>query len=275
MIKFFRRIRQQLLSQNRFSKYLLYAMGEIVLVVIGILIALSINNWNQTKQDERNACIYLSNLIIDLQYQLLNIENQFDFEQEVVQNSEELLSSYRSNNAFIVDDAFSQQLSILNNRLTFKIANSTFEELLSSGNTKLFENESLKTSLLAYFKDIERDKQVITQNNLYVDNHFAPMALEISTHYMPNLHIDGFKEIINQGFLDRGNNVPLMNKRKAYDIINRKLKSSEYELKLLNEITYRYRTSAVHLSITHELKSKTENLLRTIKLELKECSSYD
>jgi len=43
MLKFFRRIRQELLSENHFSKYLLYALGEILLVVIGILIALQVN----------------------------------------------------------------------------------------------------------------------------------------------------------------------------------------------------------------------------------------
>ena len=52
MIKFFRKIRQQLLTENRFSKYLLYAIGEIVLVVIGILIALQINNWNEAQKQE-------------------------------------------------------------------------------------------------------------------------------------------------------------------------------------------------------------------------------
>ena len=46
MIKFFRRIRHQLLSENKFSKYLLYAIGEIVLVVAGILIAIQLNNLN-------------------------------------------------------------------------------------------------------------------------------------------------------------------------------------------------------------------------------------
>jgi len=49
MIKFFRHIRKQLLTENKFSKYLIYAVGEIVLVVIGILIALSINNWNEER----------------------------------------------------------------------------------------------------------------------------------------------------------------------------------------------------------------------------------
>ena len=54
MIKFFRRIRQQLLVENKTGKYLKYAIGEIVLVVIGILIALSINNWN-TQQNKNKA----------------------------------------------------------------------------------------------------------------------------------------------------------------------------------------------------------------------------
>ena len=52
MIKFFRHIRQQLLSENKFSKYLLYAIGEIILVVIGILIALQLNNLNENKKND-------------------------------------------------------------------------------------------------------------------------------------------------------------------------------------------------------------------------------
>lgn len=53
MIKFFRKIRQQLLSENRFRKYFTYAFGEIILVVIGILIALQVNNWNQNRIQEK------------------------------------------------------------------------------------------------------------------------------------------------------------------------------------------------------------------------------
>ncbi|NNC50522.1 MAG: hypothetical protein HKN51_05370 [Saprospiraceae bacterium] len=52
MIKFFRKIRQKMLTENKFSKYLLYAIGEIILVVIGILIALQINNWNENRKQQ-------------------------------------------------------------------------------------------------------------------------------------------------------------------------------------------------------------------------------
>ena len=67
MIKFFRHIRQSLIMENKTGKYLKYAIGEIVLVVIGILIALQINNWNENRKSN-NARIYYSHaLIADLQ----------------------------------------------------------------------------------------------------------------------------------------------------------------------------------------------------------------
>jgi hypothetical protein len=66
MIKFFRRIRQKLLSENNFSRYLLYAIGEIFLVVIGILIALSINNWNENRKHDNAEKVFLSGIKSDL-----------------------------------------------------------------------------------------------------------------------------------------------------------------------------------------------------------------
>ncbi len=67
MIKFFRKIRQRLLTENKFSKYLLYAIGEIALVVIGILIALSINNWNEGRKIQDLVKSQLLNLASSLE----------------------------------------------------------------------------------------------------------------------------------------------------------------------------------------------------------------
>lgn len=66
MIKFFRKIRLRLLAENRFSKYLLYAIGEIILVVIGILIALQINNRNEDRKNRIREVSYLENLKEDI-----------------------------------------------------------------------------------------------------------------------------------------------------------------------------------------------------------------
>jgi hypothetical protein len=73
MIKFFRKIRQNLLTENRYSKYLLYAIGEIALVMIGILLALQINNWNEDKKNQILVKTYVSNLIENLIIDSTNI----------------------------------------------------------------------------------------------------------------------------------------------------------------------------------------------------------
>ena len=67
MINFFRKIRQNLLSEGKTGKYLKYAIGEIILVVIGILIALSINNWNTERINNNRVKQYVKSLVQDLE----------------------------------------------------------------------------------------------------------------------------------------------------------------------------------------------------------------
>ena len=73
MLKIFRKIRQQLLSENNFSKYLLYAAGEILLVMIGILLALQVNNWNEHRKNVHKEQTYLQNIKSDLAIELENL----------------------------------------------------------------------------------------------------------------------------------------------------------------------------------------------------------
>ena len=77
MIKFFRKISQRLLSENKFNKYLFYAIGEIVLVVIGILIALQINNWNEQYKNNKKLKAFI------LQYKDELIINKRIFNAEI------------------------------------------------------------------------------------------------------------------------------------------------------------------------------------------------
>ena len=74
MLRFFRQIRQRLLTDNKFSKYLLYAIGEILLVVLGILIALQIDNWNEQKAINRDINHYLSALIKDMKLDIGSLQ---------------------------------------------------------------------------------------------------------------------------------------------------------------------------------------------------------
>lgn len=67
MLRFFRTLRQRLLNENKVSKYLLYAIGEILLVVIGILIALQVDNWNEERKKQRE----ITQLLLDIEQDLL------------------------------------------------------------------------------------------------------------------------------------------------------------------------------------------------------------
>ncbi|MDO1501249.1 DUF6090 family protein [Winogradskyella maritima] len=88
MLKFFRRIRHNLISQGKTSRYLKYAIGEIILVVIGILIALQINNWNENRRQNIQVKNYLNSMVIDLNSDTLAYDRIIgNFERQVEANT--------------------------------------------------------------------------------------------------------------------------------------------------------------------------------------------
>lgn len=89
MITLFRRIRQKLINSGSVTKYLLYATGEILLVVIGILIALQVNNWNEDRKNQELSKQYLTSLRADLNedLEMLNEEYEFGLADSVYTNS--------------------------------------------------------------------------------------------------------------------------------------------------------------------------------------------
>ncbi|HBR54223.1 MAG TPA: hypothetical protein DEA82_11320, partial [Flavobacteriaceae bacterium] len=91
MIKFFRHIRQRLIADNRFSKYLLYAIGEIILVVIGILIALQINNWNEERKERFTEQKILKQLQKEYTQNLKQLDEKILMRNKMTQASNALL----------------------------------------------------------------------------------------------------------------------------------------------------------------------------------------
>jgi hypothetical protein len=93
MIKFFRKIRQKMLTENKFSKYLIYAIGEIILVVIGILIALGINNWNQDINSKNELKQILKEVSNDLEKDIVWLDQQIENGEGFVNNVDHLLDN--------------------------------------------------------------------------------------------------------------------------------------------------------------------------------------
>ena len=144
MIKFFRKIRQKMQTENKFNKYFLYAIGEIVLVVVGILIALGINNWNDQKKNNQVEAQYYCKVLDDLELDKKLLEELSKKADNRISLSKELLLD--------LDSGKKDKKYLLNSFLTavrsnnYVPRNMTFKDLISSGNIKLFKDCLLYTS---------------------------------------------------------------------------------------------------------------------------------
>ena len=169
MINFFRKIRQKLLTENKFSKYLLYAIGEIVLVVIGILIALQINNWNQQRILEKQSQQVLLNLREEINENKTELESATEFLKQRVDKRLEYLNN---SNQDMVDSVKIKKMSKLVFFYTESIELPIIESELGP-NKKIFQwpeltksMQNLSESIKFYNKGIEYLENDVQSNQL-------------------------------------------------------------------------------------------------------------
>ncbi len=168
-----------MLTENKFGKYLTYAFGEIILVVIGILIALSINNWNTQrlnkneeqsylkaiKTDLEKDTLLLGYLIKDIDIQLTKlkkIKDELHSDITTIQQSEEFTNSLLTTFPFIPEKT-------------------TIDELKSSGKLNLIENRQVKDTLLLYYNYI--DTSIFNLNTSLVEYSRNIIAPFLMTNY--------------------------------------------------------------------------------------------
>ena len=162
MIKFFQKIRQRLLSENKFSKYLIYAIGEIVLVVIGILIALSINEWNDKKKNTQSELIYYCRILEDIELdkqRIVELKNESDYRIGLSQKVLLELDGGTKDKNYIIN-----QFILATRSEIYEPRNVTFKDLISSGNLKLLTDISIKNSLIQYYSELENKQSQLKQN---------------------------------------------------------------------------------------------------------------
>jgi hypothetical protein len=162
MIKFFRKRRYDLMEKNKTAQYLKYAIGEIVLVVIGILIAISVSAWNIERNLGKSNEVYLVKLIEELNSNI----NRLDY--LVFPNYDIGLDSVVKNCLYILP-RFSKGLEksdyefLLNNKMylgssQLNLNDATYEELLNTGKLYSFGSDSLIKAVKDYYKRYEREK---------------------------------------------------------------------------------------------------------------------
>ena len=146
MISFFRKIRQGLLTENKTGKYLKYAFGEIVLVVIGILIALQINNWNEGRNLRQAERKYYENIGRQLREDLILLENNIDFNQRYAGQYEYALGQLGANDRSHLDSLGRIAINLLEFS-DFHQESNIYAALVSSGEIRLLNNQDIVNGL--------------------------------------------------------------------------------------------------------------------------------
>ena len=221
MIKLFRKLRQRLLTENKVGKYLLYAIGEIVLVVIGILIALQINNWNENRKQNNAEEIFLRGIKFDLlkdrefiafvltsiepkveAYRILNKTVQPDYTTNRVK-IDSLLSIYLfSGNRTFYPVSGSFQSSISGNEINkykrkevtqkiIKLYSSTYDRLVDNG-------EILDNRWSGISKKYSHERRVKQFSSLDTKS-LSQVLDDIHFHY---IQLDWYKKILSNSIIE-------------------------------------------------------------------------
>lgn len=174
------------MQKNKTGQYFKYAIGEILLVVIGILIAFTINTWNEQRKQSEDERIFLQALLNDLEQQQIRLTTQAEWEVEklnFVDSSVILIETSRlTENA----DTLFYYMQRLNPRMTFDVFNPTFEELKSTGNFKLIADKELRKEIILFYQNLERRSQTIANNNFNIDNIYKPFFVHNRAGFYKN-----------------------------------------------------------------------------------------
>ena len=157
MIKIFRSIRQRLLTENKFSKYIIYAIGEIILVVIGILLALQINNWNEARKIRLTEVTKLNKLLEDLKLDSIAFDTNIKVLSEINNLHQQLYNiGYKNSNKSLTENPRN-----IRRYVTFNPPSQKTSTLLVGQ----LNNETIRKELIDYNEDLNKG---LTEMNEFI-----------------------------------------------------------------------------------------------------------
>ncbi|MDN3642910.1 DUF6090 family protein [Lutimonas halocynthiae] len=165
-------------DDNRPLKYARYAMGEIVLVVIGILIALQINTWNEERKENKIEGNYLKEMLEDYQTNLSRSEKVIKEYESMIPTLKGLIEQSLLEKPSISVDSLNKACMTINNMPTYSSSDRVYNNLIGSGDLKLLKNKALKTELSFYFEKLNILKLVQTTHELELVESFQPYIID-------------------------------------------------------------------------------------------------
>ncbi|HPG09877.1 MAG: hypothetical protein H6561_01145 [Lewinellaceae bacterium] len=166
------------MSENKTVKYLKYAFGEIVLVAIGILIALGVNNWNENRKNVSTEHKYLIALLEDFETNLTKSKEIIERIEDDIPQLIGLLEQSALEKSTIPVDSLNNAFAKVSNMPTYSSTDRTYNNLVGSGELKIINDESLKTNLANYYKSLYILNLVQQTHESELVQSFQPFIIE-------------------------------------------------------------------------------------------------
>ena len=197
MIKFFRKIRYDLIEKNKTGKYLKYAIGEIILVVIGILIALSINNWNENRKTKIAEFELYKVILKDLELNKEKVQDEIKYFNEV--QSMQYYVYQESKGLATYDSVVKYQLFRPLRIFDLVIKDNYSEKYV------MIKNDSIKKQLELYFKMEDYFRNALTDISTFKNEHLRPAFSKYGIHdtqvFYDNYQLDYF-EVVEMDYIN-------------------------------------------------------------------------
>ncbi len=254
MIKFFRKIRQNMIKENKVSKYILYAVGEILLVVIGILIALQLNNLNEINKVKDTEVIYLNALHDEFSTNLKEVVRVMELNERGLEFAHALLGKMGTDDPDFTEKEFdSLMYRTILAEIQYRPSPGTLIELINSGNLGIISNRELRLKLASW-------DGILTSVLFQEEEHYKPRYKLID---LMNKWGNGRKSLINAlGNTSVRLAIPNSNFKLSSIVL---LQNIEFD----NQLTFFFITgNFLNSSYYSNLKNNIENTLKIIQSEL-------
>jgi len=259
MIKFFRHIRLRLLTQassdkvrqrmikeNRFSRYMLYAIGEIVLVVIGILIALQINTWNNARVDNERAQDYIEKLKLQLDGNIRTVDVEIVKIESWYKITLSLLPIIGTDTTANIDEKIDSLIMANCHDYHLNLDMNTITEGRENGNMALISSDSIRQSIYQVARVNERVKERERITNEDLNTLFTPY---LNRNY-------NYRNLVSKRYADERIGVS-----KTYSGDNYKmLKDQEFENHIASRMEYNVGMLREYRHVRTVLKNAVEML---------------
>lgn len=165
MIKFFRKIRFNLVSENKTGKYIKYAIGEIILVMIGILLALQVNNWNEKRKDHLKEIASLKSLKSELEISLEELKSDYKFT-KLFHNSTLKIQNHIKKKTPISDSMYGD--FFFSYQFSYFFPKTSTYETFKNGNMELIQSDSLKIIITDIYE--AGYKRILSKSNTTINS---------------------------------------------------------------------------------------------------------